>query len=229
MPSPVIAPSTARALVTALRARRRRPVRGRYRARVRGTARMRGGSGAGHDRGGAIALPEDPVCHGSVGRLVARTQAVIVDPDSGVPLGEGGTGELWVRGPQLMRGYLGNEAASAATADPDGWLHTGDLGLRRRRQSVPRRSPQGAHQGPRRPGGARPARGRADRASGRGRRCCHAAGGRGLGEGPGGLRRAVRGGRARRGATADRIGREGATDAVRPRAHPPLNGLTNGL
>ena len=38
------------------------------------------------------------------------------------------TGELWVRGPQLMRGYLGDDAATAATVDPEGWLHTGDLG-----------------------------------------------------------------------------------------------------
>ena len=84
--------------------------------------------GLGMTEAAPLALPEDPVCHGSVGRLVAGTQAVIVDPESGARLGEGRTGELWVRGPQLMRGYLGDDAATTATVDPEGWLHTGDLG-----------------------------------------------------------------------------------------------------
>jgi acyl-CoA synthetase (AMP-forming)/AMP-acid ligase II len=86
------------------------------------------GQGLGMTEAAPIALPEDPVCHGSVGRLVAGTQAVIVDPDSGARLGPGSTGELWVRGPQLMRGYLRDDAATATTVDPEGWLHTGDLG-----------------------------------------------------------------------------------------------------
>ena len=84
--------------------------------------------GLGMTEAAPLALPEDPVCHGSVGRLVAGTQAVIVDPESGTRLGEGRTGELWVRGPQLMRGYLRDDAATVATVDPEGWLHTGDLG-----------------------------------------------------------------------------------------------------
>jgi acyl-CoA synthetase (AMP-forming)/AMP-acid ligase II len=74
-----------------------------------------------------ITLPSEPVCHGSVGKLAPSTEAVVVDPDSGARLDTEATGELWVRGPQIMRGYLGDEPATLATIDAGGWLHTGDL------------------------------------------------------------------------------------------------------
>jgi 4-coumarate--CoA ligase len=64
---------------------------------------------------------------GSVGVTVPLTEIMVVDPATGEPGGVGDTGELWVRGPQVMRGYLNNPAATAATIDPDGWLHTGDV------------------------------------------------------------------------------------------------------
>ena len=64
---------------------------------------------------------------GSVGVLLPDTEARIVDPASGQELGTGEPGELWVRGPQVMRGYLNAELATAAVLDPDGWLRTGDL------------------------------------------------------------------------------------------------------
>ncbi|GAA4873418.1 AMP-binding protein [Actinomycetospora straminea] len=68
-----------------------------------------------------------PIVPGSVGVLLPGVEARIVDPVTGDDVGTEGSGELWVRGPQLMEGYLGNASATAATIDPDGWLHTGDL------------------------------------------------------------------------------------------------------
>ena len=53
---------------------------------------------------------------GSVGLLVPGTEAQLVED------------ELWLRGPQLMSGYRDDAAATSATLDHDGWLHTGDLG-----------------------------------------------------------------------------------------------------
>jgi acyl-CoA synthetase (AMP-forming)/AMP-acid ligase II len=65
---------------------------------------------------------------GSVGVAVAGTEHRVVDPVTGEDLGVDADGELWVRGPQVMAGYLGDEEATAATLDADGWLHTGDIG-----------------------------------------------------------------------------------------------------
>ena len=71
--------------------------------------------------------PLDTPRRGSAGRLLGGTQARIVDPDGGGDLGPGRTGELLLRGPQVMRGYRNHPEATARTIDPDGWLHTGDL------------------------------------------------------------------------------------------------------
>lgn len=71
--------------------------------------------------------PVDQPRRGSVGRLVPNTEARIVDPAGGADLGPGRTGELWVRGPQVMRGYRDAPEATAATVDDEGWLRTGDL------------------------------------------------------------------------------------------------------
>ena len=61
---------------------------------------------------------------GSVGRLIASTEARLVDPATGA---DANPGELWVRGPQVMAGYLDDPAATAATIVEDGWLRTGDI------------------------------------------------------------------------------------------------------
>ncbi|MEM8962640.1 MAG: AMP-binding protein [Acidobacteriota bacterium] len=61
---------------------------------------------------------------GSSGTLLPNTEARLVDPATEQDAEEG---ELWVRGPQVMLGYLNNPEATAATIDDDGWLHTGDI------------------------------------------------------------------------------------------------------
>ncbi len=64
---------------------------------------------------------------GSIGPLVPNTEARIVDPDAGTDAAYGEPGELLVRGPQVMIGYLDDPDATAATLDGDGWLRTGDI------------------------------------------------------------------------------------------------------
>jgi acyl-CoA synthetase (AMP-forming)/AMP-acid ligase II len=74
--------------------------------------------------------PDLPI--GSVGRLMPMTEARIVPigwsptPDEPEP-GPAEEGEIWVRGPQVMAGYLGNPEATAAALTADGWLRTGDV------------------------------------------------------------------------------------------------------
>jgi acyl-CoA synthetase (AMP-forming)/AMP-acid ligase II len=75
----------------------------------------------------SMAEPERNVPE-QVGILLPGTEARVIDQKSGADLGTGGTGEIWIRGPQLMRGYLNNPDATTATIDADGWLHTGDIG-----------------------------------------------------------------------------------------------------
>jgi acyl-CoA synthetase (AMP-forming)/AMP-acid ligase II len=79
-----------------------------------------------------------PACHytppgcerpGKAGLLVPNTESVLVDPATGARVGPGMPGEVWVRGPQVMKGYLNNPEATAVTVDSDGWLHTGDIGV----------------------------------------------------------------------------------------------------
>ncbi|MEU4147219.1 4-coumarate--CoA ligase family protein [Streptomyces parvulus] len=66
---------------------------------------------------------------GTVGKLIAGTEMRVVSlTDPGKDLGVGEAGEILIRGPQIMKGYLGRPDATAAMIDEDGWLHTGDVG-----------------------------------------------------------------------------------------------------
>ena len=74
--------------------------------------------------------PQDPAARklGSPG-LPCGVEARVVDPD-GIVLPANATGELMLRGPNVMRCYYKSPEQTAATLEPDGWLHTGDLGYR---------------------------------------------------------------------------------------------------
>ncbi|NEB80430.1 4-coumarate--CoA ligase family protein [Streptomyces sp. SID14478] len=66
---------------------------------------------------------------GTVGKLIASTEMRLLsldDPAKDTAVGE--AGEVLIRGPQVMKGYLGRPEATAEMIDPDGWVHTGDVG-----------------------------------------------------------------------------------------------------
>lgn len=74
-------------------------------------------------------VPPGKLRPGSVGVATPNTEWKIADPDTGAALPVGDEGEVWVRGPQVMLGYLGNPEATARSLTADGWLRTGDLGV----------------------------------------------------------------------------------------------------
>ncbi|MGX5697087.1 AMP-binding protein [Agromyces soli] len=82
-----------------------------------------------------IPVERDDLDRSSIGVLLANTEARLVDPDTGADVAPGGgeagaesaPGELWIRGPQVMAGYLNRPDATAEMLDAEGWLHTGDI------------------------------------------------------------------------------------------------------
>jgi len=66
---------------------------------------------------------------GSVGPLMANCECrLMTEDEQDAP--EGGPGELWIRGPSIMKGYLNNPEATRNSITPDGWFKTGDIGIR---------------------------------------------------------------------------------------------------
>ncbi|MGH3519889.1 MAG: 4-coumarate--CoA ligase family protein, partial [Haloechinothrix sp.] len=74
-----------------------------------------------------IPLDRDDIGVGNVGLGVPNQEFKLIDPDTGEEVGPGERGELCIRGPQAMKGYLNNPEATAHTIDGEGWLHTGDV------------------------------------------------------------------------------------------------------
>ncbi len=75
-----------------------------------------------------VVPPDSPDSRpGSIGPPLPKTECRIVDPVTEQDMEVGERGELWMRGPQVMKGYLNNPEATAACIDEDGWFHSGDI------------------------------------------------------------------------------------------------------
>ena len=69
-----------------------------------------------------------PMKPGSAGCVVPNTEVKMVDVVTGAMMPPGQEGELLIRGPQIMKGYLNQPEETAACLDREGWYHTGDVG-----------------------------------------------------------------------------------------------------
>jgi len=67
-------------------------------------------------------MPKD-----AAGVPVAGTECRIVNLETGGEVAAGERGELWIRGPQVMKGYLNRPEETAQVLDPEGWFHSGDI------------------------------------------------------------------------------------------------------
>ena len=65
-----------------------------------------------------------------MGEPYPNIEVKLVDPETLEEVGRGERGELWLRGPNVMKGYWKNQKATAETLTPDGWLRSGDIAMR---------------------------------------------------------------------------------------------------
>ena len=70
-----------------------------------------------------------PIKTGTIGKIVPNMECKIVCSDTGAELGPNSVGELWMRGPNRMVGYLNRPDANAETITADGFLKSGDIGF----------------------------------------------------------------------------------------------------
>jgi acyl-CoA synthetase (AMP-forming)/AMP-acid ligase II len=89
---------------------------------------LKQGYGMTEFAGGTHIVPDGaPSRSGSIGPPVPGVECKVVDVSTGAELGPGRPGELLIRTPAVMAGYLNNPEATARTVDVDGWLRTGDI------------------------------------------------------------------------------------------------------
>ncbi|XP_067207404.1 uncharacterized protein [Linepithema humile] len=75
-----------------------------------------------------VAFAENGKKFSSIGHNIVNCEARLVDVTTQQDVSTSGqTGELWIRGPHIMKGYLDDEAATKATVTKEGWLKTGDI------------------------------------------------------------------------------------------------------
>ncbi|MFZ3583513.1 AMP-binding protein [Loktanella sp. DJP18] len=73
--------------------------------------------------------PRDEAKPGASGLAAPNVQCRIVNIETGADMEAGEEGELWIKGPNVMQGYLNNPKATAETIVEDGWLRTGDIAM----------------------------------------------------------------------------------------------------
>jgi long-chain acyl-CoA synthetase len=76
----------------------------------------------------SIRLQHHPVS-GTIGPLLDELSMRIVDPETGHEVGPGKKGVIYIKGPNVMKGYYKRPDKTAEVLSPDGWLNTGDLGM----------------------------------------------------------------------------------------------------
>lgn len=80
-----------------------------------------------------LSISAAPGRQSSIGRLVPSVSARLIDPETGkdIPADSGLPGELWMKGPNVMRGYFKNPDATRGTFDESGeWFKSGDQARR---------------------------------------------------------------------------------------------------